>query len=255
LRRAVVGTNKPNVSEGTDRQWRVYRQAMQGSVGTNGASRRLVRTPLILGVVLLMSGCGGGGPASTQAATKIVPVADAREPSAVSPRIIVTRGGEAPAGCGARQVARRLVRLFTAANSGDPRAAKFFAPEAAPQQGWWGVNGGGVEAVTATDRSQFQRYVAARHTQRERYDLREVRVRPRQNGGIADIEVKLTRTATDIRRAGSKAWNTEGKGVFHCGLGTVVVWSVTTSPDDELTDVSCPHFSGRQGTVTACLAA
>jgi hypothetical protein len=225
---------------------------MQGSVGTNGTSRRLIGSPLILGVVLVMSGCGDGGPASTQGATTVVPVADAPEPSAVSPRIMVTRDGEAPAGCGARQIARQLVRLFTASNSGDPRAAKFFAPEAAPRQGWWSVNGGGVEPVAATDRSQLQRYVAARHTQRERYDLREVRVRPRQDGDIADIEVKLTRTATDIRGAGSKAWNTEGKGVFHCGLRTVVVWSVTTSPDDELTDVSCPHFSGRQGTVTAC---
>ncbi len=216
-----------------------------------------VRPMLVLAAVVTLSGCGdGGGFAGKDRAKKPMSAAnapDTRPPAAA--KIRLTRTGDAPAGCGPREVARQLVRLFAASNSGSARAAAFFAPEAAAGYGWWSVNGGGGEAITATDRSQLQRYLAARHAQQERYDLREVRVRPRQEEGIVDLEVKLARTASDLRRIGSQAWNTEGKGALHCDTGRVIVWSVTTSPDEELTDPVCPRFSRRPRTITACLTA
>jgi hypothetical protein len=98
--------------------------------------------------------------------------ADARAPRVDSepvreepPRVVVTRDDSGlPPGCRPRTLARRIDSFLDAFNRGDPSAARFVAPERAPNGGWFSVTEAGSRHFVATDRTTVAGYFAATRT-------------------------------------------------------------------------------------------
>jgi hypothetical protein len=177
-----------------------------------------------------------------------------RPPSERMPRIVVTgRALPHSAPCRPRETARFVLHFLSAANRGDPRAADRFDPQAGPTPGWFSVtsNAGAPEAANtrAMDRPALAAYLSARHRQRERLRLTELRVV--NADGLGQIEFELVRRAADL--AGGDALRVEGKGAIRCDHPVLVVWSSSVvSPEDAVGPV-CPRPARpAPGAVVAC---
>jgi hypothetical protein len=210
----------------------------------------------LLGLSLL-PGCGSPNTAPSASDPRPTATSNGRADQDQRPvdaqDVLVTRDSAvAPAGCGPSEVAALVMRLFDHINRNDSGAADLVAPEMAPDGGWWSVSGGPPSSrVTAATSDEFRSYVQRRFQMEERLRLVEIAVSYR--GNLADFGIKLQRTADDLPTSGDRDWNTEGKGAIDCRRMVVVVWSITTVPDSELTDPSCPRFVAKRNRVVACL--
>jgi hypothetical protein len=140
-------------------------------------------------------------------------------------RIVVTRHDPTlPAGCRPRALARRIDTFLHAFNRGDPSAARFVAPERAPNGGWYSVSEAGRRHFVGTDRATIARYFARRHARGERLRLLELAVG--FGNGFGQIEFQLDRRADDLRRLGVVTTIAHGKGGVDCSTDQAVVWSM-----------------------------
>jgi hypothetical protein len=139
--------------------------------------------------------------------------------------VLVTRDDPAlPPACRPRALALRIGDFFDAFNRGGPSAARFVAPERAPNGGWYSVSEGRARHFVAYDRAKLARYFARRHDHGERMRLLELAVG--FANGLGHIEFRVDRRADDLRRLGVVGTIAHGKGAVDCSTRQVVVWSM-----------------------------
>lgn len=199
----------------------------------------------------------GGEPTREEAARDVAareeaaPVAPAGENAT---RIVVTRDdAELPAGCRPRALGRRIDTFLDAFNRGDPSAARFVAPERAPNGGWYSVSEAGRRHFVATDRTTIARYFARRHARDERLRLLELTVG--FGHGFGQIEFRLDRRADDLPRLGIVTTTAHGKGGVDCSTGQVVVWSMGMHAgrrDPHADFEICPRPTRLTAAIVAC---
>ncbi len=149
-------------------------------------------------------------------------------------RILVTRESSSlPSGCTPREVARLLIRLADAVNTGDANALdRLFAIEDPPGRHgsdrpepffrWYSVG-----ATALYDRSELFPYFAERRRHGEHWEIIAVDVAPSWVRGGAGIGYALRRRADDIPAA---SWLTRGKGEIDCAAQRIYVWAMGESP-------------------------
>jgi hypothetical protein len=200
-----------------------------------------MRGLVLIGVGLLALACGEQRASPAPALTA----------ATAEPPVVVTRSAaDARDHCRPRAAARAVLRFLAEARAG--RAAPF---DFEALDGWYSVTSGvsapeGASA-TVTDRDALQRYLTARREQHERYRLRVVRT-SKMTGGNGGLEVALRRRADDLARGRWVA--VEGKGAIGCVSGTLLVWSMSSMPEDERVGPLCPRArqSGPASRVIAC---
>lgn len=188
---------------------------------------------------LVLIACGGGPD----------PQATSRQPLSA---VIVTRDDRSlPSGCRPREVAELIQGFFESFNRGEPSAAQVFAPELAPELGWFsvteGARGPGRRHFVARDRGTLSRYLAARHRRRERLRLIEVSVG--YSRGLGQIGFKVDRRADDLRGLGIRTRRAGGKGAIDCRRRKIAVWSMGM-PHDRFR--LCPRPAAPTRSPVAC---
>jgi hypothetical protein len=180
-----------------------------------------------------------------------------REPPAGAPPpattdIVVTRDDPSlPPACRPRALALRIGDFLDAFNRGDPSAARFVAPERAPNGGWYSVTEGRVRHFVAYDRAKLARYFARRHEHGERMRLLELAVG--FANGLGHIEFQVDRRADDLRRLGVVGTVAHGKGAVDCSTRQVVVWSMGMPTRREPYFVVCRRpAAARDAPTVAC---
>lgn len=190
------------------------------------------RAALLGFLCLLLSGCGSGGNRAAMLATATAPMV-----ATMSVVATPTEDTALPAGCHPAELTALVERFLAAFNSGDQAQLRRFFLEQAAERGyersgqerffhWYSVSqvvaGRPPAQFTAYTRDELLPYLARRHTQNERLQLRALHSDGRLGWhGGADVTYELAGQADDV-----PTFAASGKGAIDCRAGMIFVWSM-----------------------------